>query len=52
MIVELIHLQGTFRSYGAGLWVRSRGYKHSAPTELGELLSCPFSFSVPMCLCG
>ncbi len=52
MIVQLTHRQGTFRSYGAGSCVGSRGYKHSAPTELGELLSRPFSFSVPLCICG
>ena len=48
MIVQLTHLQGIFRFYGAGSWVGSRGYKHSAPTELGEFLSCPFSLSVSL----
>lgn len=39
MIVQLTHLKGTFRSYGAGSWVGSRGYEHPAPAELGEFLS-------------
>jgi hypothetical protein len=53
MIVQLTHLQGTFRSYGAGSWVGSRGYKHPAPTELSAFLSCLSSIlSVSPCLCG
>jgi hypothetical protein len=50
MIVQLTHLQGTFRSYRAGSWLDSPGYKHPAPMELGELLSRPFSLS--LCLCA